>query len=222
MTFSILARDATGAIGMAVSSSSIAVAARCIHLRAQVGGVASQNITDPRFGDLLLNAMAEGLTPDAALQRLVLSDETIAYRQIMVINLRGQTSAYSGTHTLGVHNVVAGEGVVVGGNLLANESVPQSMLDAYAKTPGDLEIRLMAALEAGEAAGGEAGEVRSCGLAVVRDVAWRVTDLRVDWHQRPIAALREALEVWLPEREAYVARGIDPKSSPSYGVPGDE
>lgn len=222
MTFSILARDATGAIGMAVSSSSIAVAARCIHLRAKVGGVASQNITDPRFGGILLNAMQEGATPDAALQKLIVGDETIAYRQIMVIDSRGRTSAYSGTHTLGVHNVVVGRGVVVGGNLLANEAVPQSMLEAYGKTPGDIELRLMAALEAGEAAGGEAGEVRSCGLAVVREVAWRVTDLRVDWHPQPIAALREALEVWLPEREAYVTRGLDPKSSPAYGVPGDE
>ena len=80
----------------------------------------------------------------------------------------------------------------------------------------------MSALLAGLAAGGEAGPVRSAGLAVVREVPWRETDLRVDWSEEPIEELRELVEVWLPQRDDYVTRGLNPASAPSYGVPGDE
>jgi uncharacterized Ntn-hydrolase superfamily protein len=222
MTFSIVARDQTGAIGMAVTSSSPAVGARCIHLRSQVGGVASQNITDPRFGDILLDSLQAGASAETALDQLLASDTTVAYRQITVVDSQGRTAAHSGEHTLGRHRVIEGDGVVAAGNLLSNEAVPEKMLEAFHDTDGDLENRLLRALAAGEAAGGEEGDVQSCGLAVVRDVGWRVTDLRVDWHSQPIEKLGKILEVWLPQRDDYVTRGIQPHKAPSYGVPGDE
>lgn len=222
MTFSVVARDKTGAIGMAVTSSSPAVAARCIHLRSNIGAVASQNITDPRFGDILLGSMRDGMAPEAALQKLGENDRTLPYRQILLVDAQGRTASHSGEHTLGVHHVIEGDGVVVGGNLLSSTTVPEQMLKAYDATTGDLELRLLAALEAGEAAGGEMDDIHSCGLAVVRDVDWRETDLRIDWHDKPLEALRAALEIWLPQRDDYVTRGINPASAPSYGVAGDE
>lgn len=221
MTFSLVARDDSGAIGMIVASSSPAVAARCVHLRSRVGAVASQNITDPRFGDILLDSMAGGLDAQAALDDLLAEDPTMQFRQILSVDAQGNTAAHSGVKTLGRHQVVVGDGAVAGGNLLSNVSVPDAMLKAFEVAKGDLEERLLASLTAGEAAGGEEGEVHSCGLAVVRDAGWRETDLRVDWHSDPIAELARILEVWLPQRNDYVTRGINPSSAPSYGVPGD-
>lgn len=81
---------------------------------------------------------------------------------------------------------------------------------------------MLQALEAGLRAGGEAGPVHSAGLSVVRQVPWRETDLRVDWSEEPVAELRWLVELWLPQRDAYVTRALDPSAAPSYGVPGDE
>lgn len=221
MTFSVVARDESGAIGMAVTSSSPAVAARCTHLRSQVGGVSSQNITDPRFGPFLLDELAAGATPRTALDKLSAADDTLPYRQITVVDARGRTAAHSGQHTLGVHNAVEGDGVVAAGNLLSSPQVPEKMLTAFTAADGELETRLLATLLAGEQAGGEAGEIRSCGLAVVRDAGWWVTDLRIDWHERPLNMLSELLGIWLPQRDNYVTRGMHPQEAPAYGVPGD-
>lgn len=222
MTFSIIARDASGAIGMAVTSSSPAVGARCMHLRSQVGAVASQNITDPRYGPALLDSLEAGATPAEALNRLVEGDTTAAYRQITVVDATGKTAAHSGEHTLGRHRVDTSTGVVAAGNLLSNDIVTERMLQAYQGTDGDLERRLLAALASGEEAGGEEGDIASCGIAVVRDAGWRVTDLRVDWHPKPIEELSNIVEVWMPQRDDYVTRGIHPERAPAYGVPGDE
>lgn len=222
MTFSVLGTDGTGAVGIAVSSSSPAVAARCMHLRAGVGGASSQNITDPRLGTELLDALGNGLDARAALAELTQNRDLIEYRQLSVLDLNGQGAAYSGSKTLGVHADAIGSSVVAAGNLLSDPNVIRTIVTAFETATGELEERLMAALEAGLAAGGEAGPVRSAGLSVVREVAWRETDLRVDWSDTPIEDLRGLLEVWLPQRDNYVTRGLNPALAPSYGVPGDE
>ena len=85
---------------------------------------------------------------------------------------------------------------------------------------GPVETRLLAALGAAVAAGGEAGPVHSAGLSVVNGSGWRVTDLRVDWSDDPLADLTALLDVWLPQRDDYIARALDPAAAPSYGVPG--
>lgn len=222
MTFSIVARDETGAIGIALASSSPAVAARCIHLRSTVGGVASQNITDPRYGRRLLDAMEAGRSGPEALDALMGSDPTAPFRQVLVVDAQGRIGAFGGERTLGRNRIVESPGFVTGGNLLANTDVPERMAAAYAAESGDLEVRLLAALTAGQAAGGEEGPVHSAGLAVVRDSGWAETDLRVDWDDAdPIATLASLLHRWLPERDAYVTRGVHPDQAPSYGVPGD-
>ena len=222
MTFSVLGGDDTGAIGIAISSSSPAVAARCVHLRAAVGGVASQNVTDPRLGPRLLDALEAGAEPPKALDGLVASTPDIEYRQLMVLDTAGRAATRSGAHVLGVHHEKIGSRVAVAGNLLARTEVVDAAAAAFERARGDLEERLLSALEAGARAGGEAGPLRSAGLAVVRDVPWPVTDLRVDWHDEPVAALRRLLEVWLPQRDDYVQRALRPAAAPSYGVPGDE
>ena len=223
MTFSVLGTDGSGAVGMAVSSSSPAVAARCIHLRAGVGGAASQNVTDPRLGPALLDALERGADPQAALDDLVGGRPLVEHRQLTVLDLHGgKAAAYSGERSLGVHHQRVGTGVVAAGNMLTDVHVVDAVAEAFEAATGELEERLMTALEAGLAAGGEAGPLHSAGLAVVRSVPWRETDLRVDWHDEPIAELRRLLDIWLPQRDDYVTRGLDPTAAPSYGVPGDK
>jgi len=222
MTFSVLAADGDGAVGMAVTSSSPAVAARCIHLRAGVGGVASQNITDPRLGTELLDLLEAGDDARAALEEVVQGHELIEYRQLTVLSLSGEGAAHSGAKSLGVHHDRVGSRVVAAGNMLAGAHVVDACVDGFETSSGELEVRLLDALEAGYAAGGEEGPVHSAGMAVVRAVPWRETDLRVDWSEQPVDDLRELVEMWLPQRDDYVTRGLNPAVAPSYGVPGDE
>src|SRR5699024_9782411 len=162
MTFSIIARDPnTGALGMAVTSSSPSVGARCIHLRSEVGAVASQNVTDPRLGPGILDLLEQGSTPEQALEKVLTNYPTKKYRQLSVVDSTGATAHYSGSGTLGTHKVVVGDQVVAAGNLLSSEQNPEKMVQAFNATDGELEERLLAGLAAGEEAGGEEGEVRS-------------------------------------------------------------
>ncbi|SES73433.1 DUF1028 domain-containing protein [Geodermatophilus poikilotrophus] len=222
MTFSVLGTDGRGAVGMAVTSSSPAVAARCIHLRAGVGGAASQNVTDPRLGREVLDALSTGLSAPEALDRVVEAHDLTEYRQLTALRLDGGGAAFTGAEALGVHHHRIGSGVVAAGNMLAGTEVVDAVVEAFEAAPGDLEVRLVAALAAGLRAGGEAGPLHSAGLAVVREVAWRETDLRVDWSEEPVEQLRGLLDLWLPQRDDYVTRGLDPTAAPSYGVPGNE
>jgi uncharacterized Ntn-hydrolase superfamily protein len=222
VTFSVLATDGRGAVGMAVTSSSPAVAARCIHLRAGVGGAASQNVTDPRLGTELLDALETGIGARGALASVVQGRELVEHRQLTVLEVNGTAAAYSGEKALGVHGHRVGDRVVAAGNMLAEVEVVDAVVEAFERSTGQLEERLLSALSAGLAAGGEAGPVHSAGLSVVREVPWRETDLRVDWSDQPIADLRALLDLWLPQRDDYVTRALDPTAAPSYGVPGDE
>lgn len=225
MTFSIVARDISGGtvrFGVAASSSSPAVAARVAHLRPGVGAAASQNITDPRLGGRLLDGLAGHGDPGRALAETTAATPDIEYRQLTVLGRTGPGATYSGAKTLGTHGSATADGAVAAGNMLANDRIPQAIVDAFAASTGELEQRLVAALRAGLAAGGEEGPVRSAGVVVVSDVDWPVTDLRVDWADDPVDRLAELLDVWLPQRDDYVTRALAPSSAPSYGVPGDE
>lgn len=207
---------------MVVSSSSIAVAARCAHLRAGVGAVASQNITDPRLGPRGLDLMAGGASAEEAVETLTAEAPHGAFRQLALIDRAGRTAALSGARTLDIHAEAHGRDAVAAGNLLANEHVPGVMVAAFEESLGQpLGDRLIAALTAGEDAGGEAGPVRSAGLVMVRDVPWPIADLRVDWAEAPIADLAALWRRWAPEMDAYVTRALDPATAPAYGVPGD-
>lgn len=223
MTFSLVARcPRTGMFGMAISSSSPAVAARCAHARAGVGAVASQNVTDPRLGPRALDLMERGASAEEAVAILRRSAPHMEFRQVLAVDREGPPAIHSGERALGLWAEARGEGAAAGGNLLAQPGVPQAMLDAFAAAEGHLGDRLLAALLAGRDAGGEAGPVRSAGLLLVHDQPWPLAELRIDWSEGdPIAALAEAWAVYRPQMGAYVQRALDPSAAPSYGVPGD-
>ncbi|WP_020673212.1 DUF1028 domain-containing protein [Amycolatopsis nigrescens] len=220
MTFSLVARDGER-FGIAASSSSPAVAARVAHLRPGVGAATSQNITDPRLGTRLLDRLTEHRDAERALSDVVGSAPDIEYRQLTVLGRTGPGFAYSGGRTLGTNGAATADGVVAAGNMLAGRHIPEVLVEAFSSATGQLEERMLAALKAAVAAGGEEGPVHSAGLVVVAEVEWRVTDLRVDWADEPIDRLGDLLDVWLPQRDDYVNRGLNPAAAPSYGVPGD-
>ncbi len=223
MTFSLIGRcTKTGQFGMVISSSSPAVAARCAHVRAGVGAVASQNITDPALGPLLLDQLATGKAANQALAALTTGRPHIEYRQLLVIDAAGRTAIHSGGQVLGIWGEAQGVDCAAGGNLLANDSIPARMIAAFESATGHLGDRLMAALDAGLAAGGEAGPVHSAGLKIADKLDWPLVDLRIDWSESPIRDLGTAWQVYRPQMAAYVQRATDPTQAPSYGVPGDE
>jgi uncharacterized Ntn-hydrolase superfamily protein len=224
MTFSLVARCAvSGRFGMVIASSSPAVAARCAHVRAGVGVVASQNITDPALGPLVLDALQTGVSAAAALGLVTKDRAHIDYRQLLVVDRQGGTAIHSGAQVLGVWGEASGLDCAAGGNLLGDPGVPDAMVRAFEAASGHLGDRLMLALRAGLQAGGEAGPVRSAGLKIADRLTWPLVDLRVDWTEEcPITALEAAWAVYRPQMAAYVQRAEDPTQAPSYGVPGDE
>ena len=223
MTFSIIARcNKTGQFGGAVCSSSPAVAARCIQAKAGVGVATSQNITDPYLANILLDMTKYDLAPEDSIAELVKNTDFIEYRQLSVINSDEQPAAFSGKYTLGVHSQCIGEHAVGAGNLLENKDVPKAMVDAFHQSAGSLAERLMVALKAGLAVGGEAGPVHSAGLLVVDKLEWPVINLRVDWSDTPIEDLYQLWKVYEPQVVDYIVRALNPTDSPSYGVPGNE
>jgi uncharacterized Ntn-hydrolase superfamily protein len=225
LTFSLAARcPRTGQFAVAVTSSSPAVAARCAFARAGVGAVTTQNVTDPRLGPALLAVLAQGLDAEAALERVLAGASYPAYRQLTVLDAHGRTAAWSGENTLGVNAQALGQDAVSAGNLLANTGVPEAARAAFLASDPMLELgaRVIGALQVGLAAGGEAGPLRSAGLIVVDREAWPIADLRVDWHDAPLAELAALWDVWAPQMRDYVTRALNPTAAPSYGVPGDE
>ena len=224
MTFSVVARCAkTGMFGVAVSSSSPAVAARCAYARAGVGAVASQNITDPTLGTRGLALLQRGDSAGEVIALLQRTSDHMDYRQVLVVDRDGGTAIHSGPNALGVWAEAKADNVACGGNLLADQGVPQAMVEAFEASVGHLGDRLMTVMRAAIAAGGEAGPVHSAGLLLVREVAWPVADLRVDWTEDdPIEQLAAIWEIYKPQLDAYVTRALDPADAPSYGVPGDE
>jgi uncharacterized Ntn-hydrolase superfamily protein len=185
--------------------------------------VTSQNITDPRLGTALLDLLESGRAAAEAVADVVACDPTAQYRQLTAVDLAGGTAAHSGVRTLGIHSVVHGAGVVGAGNMLASGYVIEAMVGGYARSEHeDLAARLLDGLIAAASAGGEAGPVHSAGLAALDPVAgWASTDLRVDWHDDPVTELHRIWQIWRPQRDDYITRGIDPSRAPGYGVPGE-
>jgi uncharacterized Ntn-hydrolase superfamily protein len=132
MTFSLVARCAeTGMFGVAISSSSPAVAARCSYARAGVGAVASQNITDPTLGPFTLDLMQDGMTAAQAIARIQEEGNFVDYRQVLAVDAKGTTAIHSGPNSLGIWTQAEGRDVASGGNLLAQGGVPQAIVDGF-------------------------------------------------------------------------------------------
>jgi uncharacterized Ntn-hydrolase superfamily protein len=212
MTLSIAARFPEGNMfGVAIASSSPAVAARCAHARRGAGAVATQNITDPSLGPQILDGLDRGASARVALETALHSTPFGAYRQLIVVGREGPPVVHSGTKALGVVGSAVGVNAAAAGNLLARADVPAVMVAAFESEGGASDVgaiasfdaasgrsspgalmpfeaerahfaaRLLRALRAGVEAGGEAGAIHSAGLLVVRDVSWPIVDLRVDW-----------------------------------------
>lgn len=224
MTFSIVGRCAeTGQLGIAISSSSIAVGARCPWLRPGVGAVSTQNITLPALGPQVLDQLEDGASPALALDAVLTRNGYSQFRQITAIDHLGQTSYFSGSETLGVHHALSGEQCVAAGNMLADQAVIDTLVRTFESADGQLADRLIAAMQAAIAAGGEAGPVHSAALKVVGDLTWPIVDLRVDWaDDAPIAQLAKLWADYRPQMQDYITRALDPTKAPRYGVPGDE
>ena len=223
MTFSIAARLPDASLfGIAIASSSPAVAARCVHLRAGVGAVATQNITDPSLGPTILDRLEQHNSARVALETALSATAHAQYRQLIVIGPSEAPAVHSGTHALGIHATAVGEHAASAGNLLANAQVPPTMLNAYERASGPFGLRLLQALRAGHTQGGETGPIRSAGLMIVREVPWPIVDLRVDWDERdPIDALIRLWAIYAPQIDDYVNRALNPAGAASFGVPGD-
>ncbi|REE19291.1 putative Ntn-hydrolase superfamily protein [Paraburkholderia sp. BL27I4N3] len=225
MTFSIVGHcPQSGQLGIAISSSSIAVGARCPWVRAGVGAVATQNVTLPALGPQILNLLEhEQLDPTAALDRMLGASEWSEYRQVTVIDAQGRTAFFSGKEALGTYHAVAGKQCVAAGNMLASVDVIEAMLPAFEQATGTLADRLLAGMHAAIAAGGEAGPVHSAALKIVGDVSWPIVDLRVDWaDDDPIGQLAALWQAYRPQMQDYLTRALNPTAAPSYGVPGNE
>ena len=224
MTFSIVGRCArTGMFGVAITTSSICVGARCPHVRAGVGAVATQNITDPHLATLVLDAMAAGQDASGAIASVVKNRENISYRQLTAVDACGTTAHFTGANILGTHAVSEAADCVAAGNLLSSTAVAKAIADGFGTDPSaHLGERLLQAIEAGVAVGGEEGPVHSAALLVGDKMPFPLVDLRVDWNEiDPIGALRSLWQDYAPQMGDYLNRAVNPQAAPSYGVAGD-
>jgi uncharacterized Ntn-hydrolase superfamily protein len=216
MTFSLLGRCArTGQFGAAVTTSSIAVGTRVPFLAAGIGGVLTQHRTDPRLGPRGLDLLRSGCSAEAALAAIVASTPDHRWRQVAVMDRQGRTAHFDGERVKPCRSVAHGKDVVALGNILANDRVAPAMMAAFLTLEDQpLAERLVRALEAGEAAGGEHGEVMCASLLVVDREVFPYVDLRIDKADSPIAKLRALWEEYAPLADGFVQRAIDPEDAP--------
>lgn len=217
MTYSIAARcQHSGAFGIAITSSSICVASRCAWV-SPLGAVTTQNVTDPSLGPAGLGLLRQGLGAGAVLDLLIAGTPEPEWRQVGVVDRYGRIAHHSGARALPTAAVAQGDACLALGNLLASPDVPARMIAAYAKlADANFPERLLRALEAGLEAGGEEGDEHSAGLHVAEDYDWPVVDLRVDWHDEPIAELRRVWGLYAPQRASYEMRARSPGSAPNF------
>ena len=224
MTFSLVARcKETGMLGTAVTSSSPAVAARCSYTRSNVGAVSTQNVTDPSLGKKSLDFLETGLTSTQVVEKIKSTNKHLEYRQVLIIDSKGNTAIHSGNNSLGIWSEAIGDNVISAGNLLANKEVTKVIVSTFEQNKGHLADRMLAGLKAGLDAGGEEGPIHSAGIKISHQVSWPIIDLRCDWTEDcPITKLFEIWKVYKPQVDDYLQRAMDPISAPSYGVPGDK
>ncbi len=191
MTFSLLARDpATGAIGAAVASRFFAVGALCIHVEGHVGAVSTQALVNPLYGPDALRLLREGREPAAIVAALVDPDPGRDQRQLHVIDAGGRIAQHTGDNCVTWAGQARGVDVSAAGNMLAGPAVVEAMLEGFDRAQGDLAPRLMAALEAGEAVGGDKRGRQSAALKICTADAYPDLDIRADDHPDPLAELR--------------------------------
>ncbi len=222
MTFSLVGYcERTGMVGMAVSTSSICVGARCVWVEAGVGAVASQHLTDPRLGKLGLDLLRRGYSAQAVIEELVKAGAYPEHRQLGVVGCDGHAAAHTGDKVLLANRQYIGKNVAAVGNLLRTEEVAVAMGKTFEENP-DLHLaeRLMLALEAGKAQGGVVGgDEHSAGLRVAHRYPFPLVDLRVDYHDKPIAELRRLWTLYEPQMNDFMERAIHPDKARPHPTP---
>jgi uncharacterized Ntn-hydrolase superfamily protein len=211
-TFSIVARcPRTRMFGIAIATSSIAVAARCIYAKAGVGAVATQASTDPRLGLTGITLLETGFSAPKVLAELMASDPYIGKRQLSIVDRDGRTACHTGAETRAWGGHINGRNFAAAANMVVGERVVKALAERFEGTTDlPLEERLLQAIEAAYEAGGEAGGEHSAGLLVVdREVFPRV-DLRVDEHATAVAELRRIFDVYKPLIDFFQERAADP------------
>lgn len=218
MTWSVAAHDpATGAFAVAVATRAFAVGAYCPFVRVGIGAVSTQSMTNRYLGPAVLDGLARGLPPDAAIEGALAGDAGRGIRQVHAVDRHGNTAAWTGQNCVEWCGGVALPHVSVAGNMLANPRVVAATLDAYrAGSALDLPERLMSAMEAGEAAGGDRRGRQSAAMVLVTAEDFPDLDLRVDDHAAPLAELRRLLALW--RREGAPRLGMAPSRANPSGL----
>ncbi len=217
MTWSILVRDsASGALGAAVASRFFAVGALCIHVEGGVAALATQALVNPMYAVHAMPRLREGAAPDAIVAALVGEDPGRAVRQLHILDAQGRVAQHTGEDCVSWAGHVRGADVSVAGNMLAGPDVVARTLDAFVGATGGLAERLLTAMEAGEAAGGDKRGRQSAGLKVCLADPYPDLDIRADDHPDPLAELRRLHRVSL-ERFAVFRRHLAGTASP-YGT----
>jgi uncharacterized Ntn-hydrolase superfamily protein len=216
MTFSIAGRCArTGMLGVVVTTSSMAVGSRCAWAEANVGAVLTQHRTDPRLGPKILERLKGGASPEAIVRDLERDEPNLGWRQLVVLDASGKGAVFNGAKITSVQNAKVGRNCAAAGNILRNTDVVDAMVSSFeASEEQPLAERLMRAIEAGDAAGGELKQLKSAALLVVHRESFPFVDLRVDLDSQPLVELRFLWELYQPSAEAYVVRAVDPDKAP--------
>lgn len=212
MTFSLVGRCArTGMLGAVVTTSSIGVGSRCPHVRAGVGAALTQHRTDPRLGPLALDLLGRGFTAREAMQAIVAATPHRHWRQLAIVDAAGQTATYSGDNVRGERGEAEGRDCAAIANIVRSAEIPRVMVACFEASPRlPLARRLIDALAAGEAAGGELRPVTSAALIIAHEQSFPYVDLRVDDHLEPIRELSRLWSSYEPEADPYVVRAVDP------------
>jgi uncharacterized Ntn-hydrolase superfamily protein len=207
MTWSIVARDAaSGAFGVAVTTKAFAMGARCPHAMSGVGAIATQSFTNPMFGTRGLRLLQEGVAAQDVVAILTDGDEGRAIRQLHLIDAKGRNAAYTGASCIDWCGHRLGDGISVAGNMLAGKAVVDDSFESYvtATAAGTQTFaeRLIGALDAGQAAGGDKRGKQSAALIIYTSEEYPALSLRVDDHAEPLGELRrlhdEAQRYFLP------------------------
>jgi uncharacterized Ntn-hydrolase superfamily protein len=190
MTWSIIARDESGAFGVAIATRFFAVGALCPHAESGVGALSTQALVNPFYGKHGLDLLRAGVPAPEVVSNLTAPDEGRDQRQLHVIDAEGRIGQHTGASCIEWCGAVAGEGFSVAGNMLANGNVIEATAEAFRRTQKPFAERLIAALEAGQAAGGDKRGKQSAALLVCSTEAYPDLSLRVDDHAEPLAELR--------------------------------
>jgi uncharacterized Ntn-hydrolase superfamily protein len=194
MTWSIIARDASGAFGVAIATRFFAVGALCPHAESGVGALSTQALVNPYYGKHGLDLLRAGVPAPEVVKNLIAPDEGRDHRQLHVIDVAGRIGQHTGAKCVDWCGAIAGDGFSVAGNMLANAKVLRETAKAFQKSKKPFAERLIAALEAGEAAGGDKRGRQSAALLIHSTEAYAELNLRVDDHRNPLKELRRLYE----------------------------